>query len=236
MYHANKDNPDEEDTVDYDLDQFTGLMTSVVDDRLHKIRPDVKHPGASVALPLAQSPSCTQSPVPLAPTAAVQRALDLLAVAEFALVVIAIARFRQVFYSAWLWWLLLVVRGLFTVDLVYRACRFQSRTAFLKVRPRRASGPSIGDRPPLTYFSMPTTERLPQAERGDARGGPGGGRLHPLRRLRGGGTGDDACGGHARVPFAGAADGGRAGPPRLHAGRVRVRRKGASADIWNSGS
>lgn len=46
MYHADKDNPDEGDRVDYDLDQFSALMVSVVDDRLHKIRPTVAHPGA----------------------------------------------------------------------------------------------------------------------------------------------------------------------------------------------
>lgn len=99
-----------------------------------------------------------------------QRALDLLAVAEFGLVVVAIAKFRlvgrfrlkstllqsnpipcpppattkrtpirfdlsrQVFYSAWVWWLLLAVRGVFTVDLVYRAFRSTSPKHFLVVR------------------------------------------------------------------------------------------------------
>lgn len=62
-----------------------------------------------------------------------QRALDLLAVAEFALVVVAIARFRQVFYSAWVWWLLLAVRVVFTVDLAYRACRYKEIKYFMKV-------------------------------------------------------------------------------------------------------
>lgn len=43
MFHASKDNPDDEDTRDYDVDQFTTLMISVVDDRLHRIRPAIAH-------------------------------------------------------------------------------------------------------------------------------------------------------------------------------------------------
>lgn len=43
MFHASKDNPDDDDTRDYDMDQFTTLMISVVDDRLHRIRPPIAH-------------------------------------------------------------------------------------------------------------------------------------------------------------------------------------------------
>jgi hypothetical protein len=39
---------DGENTKDYDLDQFVGLMTSVVDDDLHRIRPPFAHSGMRV--------------------------------------------------------------------------------------------------------------------------------------------------------------------------------------------
>jgi hypothetical protein len=62
-----------------------------------------------------------------------QRALDLLAVAQFGLVVVAIARFRQIFYQPWVWYLLLCIRIVFTIDLGYRASRFASPKFFLRV-------------------------------------------------------------------------------------------------------
>lgn len=43
MFHSQKDNPDEADTLDFDIDQFSALMISVVNDRLHRIRPAVAH-------------------------------------------------------------------------------------------------------------------------------------------------------------------------------------------------
>lgn len=67
-------------------------------------------------------------------TAPLQRALDLMAVAEFALVVVAVARFKHVFYSIWVWWVLLSIRILFTLDLAYRASRYPSVFIFLRVR------------------------------------------------------------------------------------------------------
>jgi hypothetical protein len=159
MYHADKDNPDEEDRQDYDLDQFVALMISVVDDRLHRIRPSVAHTGGwvidsgllsgrmkrcTVAHTIHPFHASTKHPTPIhthththihtyTQKAPVQHALDLLALAQFALVVVAIAKFRQIFYSAWVWWLLLAVRCVFTIDLAYRASRLSALKFFLKV-------------------------------------------------------------------------------------------------------
>lgn len=38
------------------------------------------------------------------------------------------------FYSSWVWWLLLAVRGVFTADLAYRAAHSTSAKHFLVVR------------------------------------------------------------------------------------------------------
>lgn len=59
------------------------------------------------------------------------------------------------FYSAWVWWLLLAVRGIFTLDLAYRAFRSTSPKHFLVVRQRQ--GPLSTHKPrTLTAIFVPS--------------------------------------------------------------------------------